>query len=91
MKITQKVKIKNLLGLHARPAMMIARLLQKSKSKVSFTYRTETINAKSIMSILMLAAGKNSQILITVEGEDASSTLDALVKAFENQFEEDVK
>lgn len=77
--------------MHVRPATMVVRLLQKSKSKVFFTCRNETINAKSIMSILMLAAGKNSQILITVEGEDASGTLAALVNAFENQFEEETE
>lgn len=86
MKLSQKVKVKNALGLHARPATVIARLLQKKKSHVSFTHRGETINARSIMSVLMLAAGKNSQITITVEGEDAKETLDVLVKAFDNEF-----
>ncbi|MCI0382732.1 MAG: HPr family phosphocarrier protein [Chlamydiae bacterium] len=86
MKITKKVKVKNVLGLHARPATAIVRLLQKSKSQVSFTYKNETINARSIMSILMLAAGKNAQIAITVEGEDAKEVLGQLVVAFENQF-----
>jgi len=80
--------VKNALGLHARPATVIARLLQKSKSKVSFTYRDETINARSIMSVLTLAASKNSQILITVEGDDAEKTLHRLVEAFETQFGE---
>ena len=88
MKRSQKVKVKNALGLHARPATVIARLLQKSKAKVSFTYRNDTINARSIMSILMLAAGKNSQILISVEGEDAEETLQSLVHAFETEFGE---
>lgn len=88
MKLTQKVKVKNGLGLHARPATAIARLLQKSKSIVTFTYRKESVNARSIMSILMLAAGKNSQITITVEGEDAEETMNELTSAFENCFGE---
>ncbi|NGX37358.1 MAG: Phosphocarrier protein HPr [Chlamydiae bacterium] len=88
MKHSQKVKVKNALGLHARPATVIAQLLQKSKAKVSFTYRNETINARSIMSILMLAAGKNSQILITVEGDSAEETLESLVHAFDTEFGE---
>lgn len=88
MKITHKVKIKNPLGLHARPATVIAKLLQMCRSSVSFTYRKETINARSIMSILMLAASKNSQILITVDGEDADATMQKLVQAFENKFGE---
>jgi phosphocarrier protein len=88
VKLQQKVKVKNSLGLHARPATVIVRLLQKSRSQVFFTYRGETINALIIMSILMLAAGKNTTISITVEGEDAQSTLMTLIEAFENAFGE---
>lgn len=88
MKLSHKVKIKNALGLHARPATMIAKLLQGSKAAVSFTYRKETINARSIMSILMLAASKNAQILITVEGDDAADVMKKLVDVFDSQFGE---
>lgn len=87
-KLSQKVKIKNALGLHARPATAIARLLQMYKSSVSFTCRKETINARSIMSILMLAASKNTQIVITVDGDDAEEALNKLVEAFESKFGE---
>ena len=88
MKLSCKVKIKNALGLHARPATIIAKLLQASQCAVSFTYKKETINARSIMSILMLAAHKNSQLLVTVEGEDAETTMSKLIEAFENRFGE---
>ncbi len=88
MKLSQKVKIKNSLGLHARPATMVAKLLQLYRSSVTFTYRKETVNARSIMSLLMLAASKNSQITITAEGEDAEEVLGKLVEAFENKFGE---
>jgi len=82
------VQVKNRLGLHTRPATMIVKLLQNCKSDVSFTCRKETINAKSILSILMLAAKKNSRITITVEGDDADNTLESLVEAFDNSFGE---
>lgn len=88
MKVLCKVKIKNMLGLHARPATVIAKLLQGTKSSVAFTYRKETINARSIMSILMLAASKNSQITIVVEGDDAEETMARLIEAFDNKFGE---
>ena len=87
-KIVHKVKVKNILGLHARPAAMIAKLLQGSKSQVSISYRQETVNARSIMSILMLAIKKNSLIALTIEGEDAEETLEKLSSAFENLFGE---
>jgi phosphocarrier protein HPr len=88
MKLVCKVKVKNSLGLHTRPAAAIVRLLQPHKASVHFTYRDETINARSIMSILMLAAKKNSQITITVEGDDAELLMKLLVRAFEEEFGE---
>jgi phosphocarrier protein HPr len=87
-KIVQKVRVKNELGIHTRPATVIVKLLQDSKSEVLFTYRKETVNAKSILSILMLAAQKNANITIQVKGEDAQATMDRLIESFENGFGE---
>lgn len=84
----QKVQVKNRMGLHTRPATIIVKLLQNCKSDVFFTHKKETINAKSILSILMLAARKNSKIMISINGEDANLTMEKLVEAFENQFGE---
>lgn len=88
MKLIEKVQVKNRLGLHSRPATIIVKLLQHCKSDVSLTCRKETINAKSIVSILMLAAKKGSKITITVDGEDASEVMEQLLQAFNNQFGE---
>jgi phosphocarrier protein HPr len=88
LELTAKVKVKNAMGLHTRPATAIVKLLQGSKSDVSFTYKQMTVNAKSILSILMLAARKNACITLKVNGEDASRTLEHLLEAFENAFGE---
>ena len=88
MKLTRKVKVRNPLGLHTRPAAAIVKILQPRKSSVFFIYKNETINARSIMSILMLAAQKNTQIEIVVEGIDAEITMSQLVTAFEQEFGE---
>ncbi len=88
MKIIRKIKVKNSLGLHTRPAAAIVKLLQPRKSTVYFTHRKETINARSIMSILMLAAKKNAVIEVAVEGEDAEFTMQQLMAAFEMEFGE---
>ncbi len=88
MKIVRKVKVKNSLGLHTRPAASIVKLLQPRKSSVFFTHKSETINARSIMSILMLAAKKNAVLEITVEGEDAELTMQHLLIAFDKEFGE---
>lgn len=87
-KLIRKVKVKNDLGLHTRPATAIVRMLHKSKSSITFTHKKETVNAKSILSILMLAARKNATITIEVEGEDAVKTMEELVSAFDERFGE---
>lgn len=88
MKHIRKVQVKNLMGLHTRPATLIVKLLQNVKCEVLFTYKNLTINAKSILSILMLAAEKNSKITITAAGEEAEDIMVKLVEAFENRFGE---
>lgn len=88
MKVTQQVRVKNPMGLHTRPATTIVKILQNCKSHVFFTYKRETVNAKSVLSLLMLAAGRNSRITITIDGEDANQIMESLVEAFETQFGE---
>jgi phosphocarrier protein HPr len=88
MKIVRKIKVKNSLGIHTRPAASIVKLLQPRKSSVFFTHKNETINARSIMSILMLAARKNAVLEVTVEGEDAELTMQQLITAFDMEFGE---
>ncbi len=88
MELVQKVRVKNKMGLHTRPATAIVKLLQGCKCDVNFTYKKETINAKSILSILMLAARRNTTITINVKGADAPETMEKLIEAFETKFGE---
>lgn len=88
-KVESFAKVKNKLGLHVRPATTIAKLLQKKKAKVTLTYKGESVNARSIMSIMILAAPKNAKLKIEVEGVDAKETLNDLLQAFDNKFGED--
>lgn len=89
MDVLQKqVRVINDLGLHARPATFIAKLLQNCKSDVSFTFENETVDPKSIINILMLAASKNSIITIKISGEDAEEYMSRLTFAFETNFGE---
>ena len=82
------MKVKNRLGLHIRPATVIVKMLQGVRSSVLFTLRGQTVNAKSIMSLLVLSAQKSAKISIVVEGEDASVVMEKLLVGFENQFGE---
>jgi phosphocarrier protein HPr len=86
VKISRKVKVRNSAGLHTRPASFIVQLLQGASSSVYFTCRREKVNAKSIMSLLTLAASKNSVITIDAEGDDAENIVDKLEEAFEKRF-----
>jgi phosphocarrier protein HPr len=86
--LVQKVRVKNELGLHTRPATLIAKLLEESECEVFFTYKKETIDAKSILSILMLAVHQNANITIRVKGKNAQFTMDRLIESFDNGFGE---
>ena len=87
-KLSGKIKIKNSMGLHTRPATAIVKLLQTTSSEVFFSLGEETVNAKSILGILMLAAKKNAVLLVTIEGADAEETLSRLRDAFDSKFGE---
>lgn len=87
-KIVRRVRVKNSMGLHTRPATTIVQLLRTAKCSVHFTYRKETVDAKSVLSILMLAVTKNSFVTITMEGEGAERTMTQLVEIFEKKFGE---
>ena len=87
-KLVKKVRIKNDLGLHTRPATIIVQALRNCKSQVLFTHKKETVNAKSILSILMLAVQKNALLTITVEGVDATETMEKLISVFDDKFGE---
>ncbi|MDJ0651802.1 MAG: HPr family phosphocarrier protein [Simkaniaceae bacterium] len=87
-KLERLAKVKNKSGIHARPATIIADILKKRKAKVKLTYKGESVDARSIMGILTLAAPKNAQLKIEVEGPDAKQTLNDLLTAFTNKFGE---
>ena len=55
---------------------------------MTISYRDKTADARSIISILMLAINKNSELILIIEGEDADETAKRLTRAFENQFGE---
>ncbi len=82
------VKVKNCLGLHARPAAVIAKILQGYSSSVSISYRDQIVDARSIMNLLMLAVKKNSTIELIAEGNDAKEAIETLLAAFASEFGE---
>ena len=84
------VKIINPLGLHARAAAQLVRLAGKFKSRIKLTRldNAVTADAKSILSVLTLAAARGTELTLTVEGEDEDQSLNAIEEIFKNGFGE---
>ncbi len=88
--LESKIKISNRLGLHARAAAQLVRLASgfKSKIKLQRTDNAVVADAKSILSVLTLAASKGIELEIEVEGEDEAEALQAIKEIFEKGFGE---
>ena len=71
----KKITIKNKSGLHARPAAIFVQIANKFDSAVIVKKGKLEVNGKSIMGILMLAAGKGAQVILKVDGEDAEKAM----------------
>ncbi len=87
-RLERSFTIVNSLGLHARPAALIVQTANRFRSDVQFEKDGLQINAKSIMGVLTLAAGKGSVVVVSCEGEDAAAAIEALAKVFETGFGE---
>ena len=86
--IERMTVIKNRAGIHARPAALIVQTASKFKSKISLQKGDDRINAKSIMGIITLGAGFDTEILIIADGEDKAEAAEAIDRLFKNRFEE---
>jgi len=82
------VEITNKLGLHARASAKLTQVASGFKCEVWLSRSGRRVNAKSIMGVMMLAAGKGASITIEAEGEDAEAALAALQKLIADKFEE---
>ena len=87
--IQKELEIINKLGLHARASAKFTQLAAKFKSDVWLTRNARRINAKSIMGVMMLAAGIGSTVTIEADGEDEQEALDAVLAIIANKFGED--
>jgi phosphocarrier protein len=86
--IEQEIEIINKLGLHARASAKLTQLAAKFQSEVWMTRNKRRVNAKSIMGVMMLAAGKGTKVLLEAEGPDEKECFDALTLLIENKFGE---
>lgn len=87
-RLEQTVTVINPLGLHARAAAQLVKVTARVKCEVSIESEGETVNAKSIMGVLTLAAAQGTEVRIICDGADAKEALEAIVALFAAGFNE---
>jgi phosphocarrier protein HPr len=88
-KVEKDISIVNRLGLHARPAAMFVRIASRYRCDVWVAKEGEEVNGKSIMGLMMLAAGQGSKLRIRCEGADAEKAIGELEDLIKAHFNED--
>ena len=86
--IKRNVKVVNKLGLHARAAAKLTHLASGYQSEIWLSRSGRRVNAKSIMGVMMLAAGQGTKVLIEAEGADAPQAIEALERLIADRFGE---
>jgi phosphocarrier protein len=84
----REVEVVNKLGLHARASAKLTQLAAKYQCDVAMIRNGRRVNAKSIMGVMMLAAGQGSEVEIETVGEDQETAMDALARLIEQKFGE---
>lgn len=84
----RQVQIINKLGLHARAATKLAKLANSFGAKIEVIAAGKTTDGKSIMSLMLLAASKGTDIILRTHGDDESQAMDALCELINNRFDE---
>lgn len=88
--VTRTLKVNNRLGLHARPASLLAKTAAKYDADITLSKEDGSdIDAKSIMGVLMLAAVQGTELQIRAEGDDAAEAVDALEQLIKSNFGEE--
>lgn len=88
MEMTRELTVQNKMGIHARPAAMIVRIANKYPAEIVVEKDDEQVNGKSIMGLMMLAAGHGSRLKFTAEGERAEEMMKEIEALFARKFEE---
>ena len=86
--IEKKITIQNKLGLHARASAKLVNEAKRFGSQIKLIKNNKTINAKSIMAVMMLAAGQGTELEIHVDGDDAEEAWLGLETLINNRFGE---
>lgn len=88
-RVARRLEIQNRLGLHARAAALLVQTVSQFDAEISVSKDDQTVNGRSILGLMMLAAGQGSSIEIVAQGPDAQAALDAIAALVEARFKED--
>jgi phosphocarrier protein HPr len=88
-KVEKEITIVNRLGLHARPAAMFVRVASRHRCEILVAKEGEEINGKSIMGLMMLAAGQGSKLRVRAEGPDAAQAIQEIEELIKSRFNEE--
>ena len=88
-KVEKEITIVNRLGLHARPAAMFVRVVSRFRCEIWVAKEGEEINGKSIMGLMMLAAGQGSKLRVRAEGPDAAEAVREIEQLIQSRFNEE--
>ena len=86
---TKELTVQNKLGIHARPAAMFVKTANRFAADIFVEKDGETVNGKSIMGLMMLAAGPGSKLTVHAEGPDATQAISELESLLRRKFDED--
>jgi phosphocarrier protein HPr len=87
--ITRELVVSNKVGIHARPAAMFVKIASRYACDIFLEKDGEKINGKSIMGLLMLAAGPGSKLTLQVSGKDAAMAVAEIEDLFQRKFDEE--
>ena len=87
--LERELTITNRLGLHARATAKLVQVLAPFRCNVTLSAKGREVNAKSIMGVMLLAAGQGTPVSVRIDGPDEAAAMDAVVSLFERRFDED--
>ena len=87
--VEREITVINKLGLHARAAAKLVTLASRFTSEIRLTRGERTVNGKSIMGVLMLAAARGTVLLVSADGDDAGQAIDSIEDLINSRFGED--
>ena len=87
--LERELTVSNRLGLHARATAKLVQLLSGFRCNATLVAKGREVNAKSIMGVMLLAAGQGTPVTVRLDGEDEGAAMEAVAALFERRFDED--